>query len=306
MFGSTAANHADNDHISYAFFNEYSDYDKFTYAQTDKSGRYKTSNLVLNNSQRSTTAYTRGIVRGSFALKFYERGYQELGLSGITNSTSSGLATSTEYKFNITADGGSVFSNLTFTTDSNNVNFGGRNGVISKINDALATQYSTYGGNLFEKEVTVSIVNGDIRFTSGNRTTASAILLAAPTSGTTPFGVGRFPAIGSVEAAVAAKLPDDTVRNQSYVENPNKAVFAYDDGRGNIRGAAQGTINYETSGIDLTSAPADAEFVVSFNYNSVHSGGVNETSNFENGIINIQARSCNSKVNGEVEVIGFM
>ncbi len=307
-FGSTASTDgADGDPVEFAFFNEYHDYDKYSKCQTDRSGKYKTSNLILNAGQRSLLQYKRGFVRGSFAMKFYEKGYQELGLSGISNLTSSGLATSTAYAFNITANGGSVLANLAFTTDSSNVNWLGTNGVISKINDSLATQYRTSGGNLYDKQVIVSVVDGDIRFTSIDQTSASAILLAAPSSGTTPFGVGSIPAIGDVEAPIAAKLPDDTIRTSGgYVEKPNETAFAYDDGQGNIIGAATGTINYETGAIDITSGPNLAEFVVSAEYNSVHSGGINETSNFENGLLGIYARSCNSKINGEVEVIGFM
>ena len=185
------------------------------------------------------------------------------------------------------------------------MNFGGNNGVISKIQSALDTQYYT-AGNLFEKKVTVAIVNGDIRFTSGNRTRASAIALAAPGSATTPFGVGRIPAVGSIESAVAAALPDDSIFDlANYIESKNQNVFAYDDGKGNIHGAASGTINYETGAIDI-SGPANAEFVVSFNYNSAHSGGVNETANQQNTIKEISARSMNSKIDAEVEILGFV
>ena len=271
-------------------------------AQTNATGRYTAQNLF--GYGRSTT-YPTGIVKGSLAFKFYNAGYQEWNISGITPSTHSGLAASTAYAFNITVDGGSTFASLSFTTDASNLNFGGNNGVISKIQSALVTQYYTEG-NLFEKKVTVAIVNGDIRFTSGNRTRASAIALAAPTSGTTPFGVGRIPAIGSIESAVAAALPDDSIFDlANYIESKNQNVFAYDDGKGNIHGAASGTINYETGAIDI-SGPANAEFVVSFNYDSAHSGGVNETANQQNTMKEISARSMNSKIDAEVEILGFV
>ncbi len=271
-------------------------------AQTNATGRYTAQNLF--GYGRSTT-YPTGIVKGSLAFKFYNAGYQEWNISGITPSTHSGLAASTTYQFNIAVDGGSAFVDLAFTTDADNLNFGGNNGIISKIQSALDTQYYT-AGNLFEKRVTVGIVNGDVRFTSGNRTRNSAIALAAPGSGTTPFGVGRIPAIGSIEGAVAAKLPDDTVFGKAdYVENKNQGAFAYDDGKGNIRGAASGTINYETGAIDIT-GPANAEFVASLNYDSAHSGGVNETANQQNIIKEISARSMNSKIDSEVEILGFV
>ena len=52
--------------------------------------------------------------------------------------------------------------------------------------------------------------------------------------------------------------------------------------------------------------PANAEFVASLNYDSAHSGGVNETASEENTIKEISARSMNSKIDAEVEVLGFV
>ena len=269
--------------------------------QTNSSGRYTSQNLF--GYGRSLT-YPTGIVKGSLALKLYNAGYQELGLSGITPSTHSGLAASTAYQFNIAVDGGSAFVDLAFTTDASNLNFGGNNGIISKIQAALNTHYYT-AGNLFEKKVSVGIVGGDIRFTSGNRTRVSAIALAAPGSGTTPFGVGRLPAVTAVET-VATKLSDDTIYDKAdYTTRPNQSIFAYDDGKGNILGVMTGTINYETGALDIQ-GPANAEFVVSFNYDSAHSGGINSANDQQNGIQTIKARSVNSKIDAEIEILGFV
>ena len=315
LFGSLQGNsanqstgHVNGAAVYFPFFNTQENYDKYYstaaavgIAQTNRTGRYTQQNLF--GYGRSAT-YPTGIVKGSFAMKFRDAGYQELNLSGITPSTHSGLAASTTYQFNITVDGGSEFANLAFTTDATNLNFGGNNGVISKIQAALDAQFYT-SGNLFEKKVTVGIVNGDVRFTSGDRTRNSAIALAAPSSGTTPFGVGRIPAIGSIAGAIGGRLPDDTTFDKDYIESKNQSVFAYDDGKGNIQGVATGTINYETGAIDI-SGPANAEFAVSFNYDSAHSGGINETTNQENGFKSISARSMNSKIDAEVEIIGFV
>ncbi len=302
--GSTAAgDHADDEAVEFAFFNSYNDFDKYSYAQTDGSGRFGCTNLF--GYARSLT-YPSGIVKGSFAMKFYNRGYQELGLSGQTLGTSSGLAVSTAYQFNLTLDGGSA-SSIAFTTDSSNVNWGGTNGVLSKINSAIQTATETSGNNLYGKSCTVSIIGGDVRFSSNDRTSVSAVTLADSSgSDTDVWGVGQFPAIGSVDAAVASKLPDDTVRSRvDYIESPNSSSFAYDDGRGNIKGMATGTINYETGALDFI-GPARAEFAVSFNYDSAHSGGVNETASQENGLREVRARSLNSKVNSEVQLISFV
>ena len=295
-----------NAKVYFPWFNTQEDYNKYHddanalgIAQTNSSGRYTSQNLF--GYGRTADDVASGIVKGSFAMKFYTNGYQELGMSGITPSTHSGLAASTTYQFNITVDGGSTFVDLAFTTDASNLNFGGNNGIISKIQAALDAQYYT-SGNLFEKAVSVGIVNGDIRFTSGTRTRNSAILLAAPGSGTTPFGVGRLPAVTSIEDPVAGKLPDDTLTDKVYnTTKSNQSVFCYDDGKGNLIGTATGTINYETGALDFT-GPANSEFAVSFNYDSAHSGGIT-TSNI---LRTISARSCNSKIDAEVEILGYV
>ena len=300
------AGHQTGANIHLPWFNTQENYNKYHddtdalgKVYTNLSGRYTAQNLFGYGRTADGKAF--GIVKGSFAMKFYSSGYQELGLSGITPSTHSGLAASTAYTFNIAVDGGSVFADLAFTTDASNLNFGGNNGIISKIQAALDTQYYT-AGNLFEKRVTVGIVGGDIRFTSGTRTRASAIALAAPTGGgTTPFGVGRLPAVTAVET-VATELPDDTLSDKVYnTTKSNRGVFAYDDGKGNILGAATGTINYETGALNIQ-GPANAEFVVSFNYDSAHSGGITSS----NILRTIAARSCNSKIDAEVEILGYV
>ena len=247
-----------------------------------------------------------GIVGGSVSGKFYSSGYQSLGLSGVTASTNTGLTASTAYEFDIQVDGGTNFDNLTFTTDSSNVNWGGANGVISKIQAALDTQYYT-SGNLFEKKVSVGIIGGDVRFTSGSHLEASAIALTAGSSGTAEFfGTGRVPAIAKLGDPVAARLPQDTILDKKTgISQPNIAEMFYDDGHGNIKGKCTGTINYETGSLDLLGCPPEAQFVVSTNYGSGHSGGNKFSSDDANCMTDISARSTNSKLNTTIEIIGL-
>ena len=303
LFGSTNASHTDTPDIRFPFFNAYNKFDKYSVSQTNKNGKFKAMNFF--GYGRTADAISDGIQAGSIGIKFYSAGYQELGLSGITANTNSGLSASTAYGINLTVDGGSVFVDLTFTTDSSNVNFGGKNGVINKIQDVLDTQYYT-AGNLFEKRVNVSIVNGDVRFTSGQYLSGSAILLATAGSATTPFGVGRIPAIGNVEGAVAARLPDDTIYDKTtYDASPNKAAFMYDDGEGILKGAGSGRINYETGEIDFIALP-NAEFVVNLIHKSAHAGGVNsDTTSGKNTIQSIGARSINPKLNTIVKILAY-
>ena len=302
LYGSTAATHGDAVAIRFPFFNMTADFDKFSVSQTDKNGIFHAKNFF--GYGRTGDAISDGIQAGSIGIKFYQAGYQEFGLSGITANTNSGLAASTTYAFDIAVDGGSDYT-LSFTTDSSNLNFGGRNGIVSKIQDALNAGFYA-SGNLFEKRVTVGIVNGDIRFTSGQHLSGSAISISAPASGTTPFGVGRLTAVGDIEAAVAAKVPDDTVYNRiTYDASPNKAAFMYDDGEGNLKGAGSGRINYETGEIRFTSLP-NAEFVINCIHKSAHAGGVNsDTASGKNTIQSIGARSINPKLNTTVKILAY-
>jgi len=302
LFGSTAAAHADDVAIRLPFFNMTADFDKFSVAQTDKDGIFHAKNFF--GYGRTGDAISDGIQAGSIGIKFYSAGYQEFGLSGITANTNSGLVASTTYAFDIAVDGGSDFT-LSFTTDSSNLNFGGKNGIINKIQDALNVAFYT-SGNLFEKRVTISITNGDIRFTSGQHLSGSAISITAPASGTTPFGVGRLPAVGDLEAAVAAELPDDTVFDRTtFDESPNKSAFMYDDGQGNLLGIGSGRINYETGEIRFNALP-NAEFVLNLIHKSAHAGGVNsDTASGKNTIQSIGARSVNPKLNTTVKILAY-
>ena len=225
-------------------------------------------------------------------------------MSGITASTESGLAASTAYAFDIAVEGGSDYT-LSFTTSSN-TKFGGSDGILKKIQSALDAGYYA-SGNLLEKKVTVSLVNGDIRFTSGSHLSTSAISISAPASGTTPFEVGRFVmAVTAIEKAVAAKLPDDVIYDKKTNQtSPNVGAMFYDDGHGNIHGACSGTISYETGAIDITGCPPNAHFVISAAYGSAHSGGEEYNTTDGNSITLISGRSVNPKINSTIEIIGL-
>ena len=230
----------DDAKVYFPIFNTYGDYNDFSVVQTDASGRFGASNFFGYGRVADGTA--DGIVAGSLAGKFYEAGYQAFGMKGITPQTNSGLAVSTAYFFTIAVDGGSTIE-VTFTSDGSNVNFGGTTGIIRKIQDALDAQYYT-AGNLFEKKVHVGIVDGDLRFTSGQYLSTSAIALTAGASGASAANeffdaaTGRIPA--SPAGAVAAKLPSDTIIDENGVTIPNTSVFFYDDGHGTLEEQQQG------------------------------------------------------------------
>ena len=185
--------------------------------------------------------------------------------------------------------------------------------MIQKIQTILDSLYYTSAanstGDMRGEKVTVAIVNGDIRFTSGQHLSTSAILLADPSGGeTTPFGVGRIPAIGDVMAPVAARLPDDVVYDKiTYAQSPNISKLTYDDGYGNFMGGLidGGSINYETGAINFT-GPANAEFVITALYNSPFSGRVKSASitgiDQINALSAIHANTTSQKADANIKI----
>lgn len=305
--GSTIATHTDNENINFAFFNAYSRHDKFTTPRTDDGGKYKASNFF--GYGRAGDYIKTGLLPGSIAIKCYNPGYQELGLSGITPSTNSGLTAGGSYWLKIQIDG-STAESINFVVDSSNTNFGGRNGIISKIQEVLDEKYYNTAANIFEKKAVVGIVNGDIRFTSGSYLSTSSIALSAGTDGASAsyniFGhatnpTGRIPGLNNIEGAVAARLPDDTITDPLTGETvSNSSAFMYDDGNGNLIGNGRGTINYDSGAIDFTSKP-NAEFVVSANYASPLTGKLN--ADYKNVISEIRVHSANPKLTGKVNLV---
>ena len=289
------------------FFNIHHDFDDTSYngggngsatvCKTNLSGKFHAKNFF--GYGRTADTVCDGVL--GVALKFYNQGYQEFGLAGVTASQKTGLAASTTYTFSLKISGGSA-DDVAFTTDSSDLTFGN---IIPKIQSAINAKF-TEGTNLKNKKATIGIVNGDIRITDSSRLSTGAILMAAPSSGTTPFAVGIIPAVGVLEAPVAAKLPDDVVYNPlTYSQSKNTGAFMTDNGKGGLFGAGgSGSINYETGEIQFTGYP-NAEFVVSANTKAAHAGGVEDSATTINGIVTLEARSCNQKADTDVRVISL-
>ena len=276
VHGSTKADHTNNTAIRLPFYNAYHDFDKYTVAQTDDLGRFKAMNFF---GLSRTASGEGGITPGSIAIQFYESGYQGWSMKCVNSNSESGLTASTEYGFDITVDGsGNLTSDyMKFTTDASNLKFGGSSGIIAKMQSALDTYYYTTSSNILNERVTVSLEGGDVVFRSGSHLSTSAILLAAPSAGeTTPFGVGRIPAIGSIRAAVAARLSPETTFDPITNSSTYKQIFIRDDGNGNLIWANErrcGSINYESGAIDfILSEKPNAEFVITCLHTSPFSG----------------------------------
>ncbi len=329
LYGSTAATHADDVAVRFPFFNEYYDFDRVLsgntqLVQTDASGRFKCSNLF--GYGRLATGLPQGITPGSFCMKFYSRAHMDIPMGGtgvaggtggsnipITSSTSSMLTASQEYSLNLIIDD-SAETTVSFTTDSSNVNFGGTNGVISKIQDAINTATRTAGNNLFGYSCSTGIVNGNLRFTSNSNllphdgTNGSKIEVKDGAGGTNVLtgAAGIFPDINNSIAPVEPKLPDNTIYDPiTYGTTPNVGAFAYDKGNSRIYGQATGTINYETGALEFV-GPANASFQISACYNGPFSGKQDATEgDRSNSIVAVHGNVLNRRMTGQLKVTTY-
>jgi hypothetical protein len=278
--------HDDDSPVNLPFFNAYMGVHStqsgsealFGVPTTDGRGRFKARNLYGYGRTASTATF--GLTPGSVMLRFYEAGYHEITNDGdITASTESGLTASTTYYMSISIDGGTT-DKITFAVGSN-TKFGGSDGVIRKIQDSIDALYYNSAKNGYKKKATIGIVNGNLRVTSKQNISASAIAITTNADGTSGTDElfdgtnthGRFPA--DVPAAVAAKAPDSPLYNDiTHAEIPNMANIIYDNGHGELIEGSRtvGRINYETGALDFTCSFPFSQFDVSCFHSSPFSG----------------------------------
>ena len=231
----------------------------------------------------------------------------------ITSSTSSMLSTSTEYSLNLIIDD-SAETTVSFTTDSSNVNFGGTNGVIQKIQSAIDTATRTAGNNLFGYSCSLGIVNSKLRFTSDSHlsphdgTNGSKMEVKDGAGGTNVLtgAAGIFPDINNSIAPVKPILsPVSVYDTLTYSKSPNMGGICYDNGMGELMygGSKVGNISYETGAFSFTipSLP-NAEFEISLAHGSPFAGKLDTTKEDTSSITAIHANVINKNITGEIEV----
>ena len=308
--GTDPATHSGTPAIDFAFHNHYHSLARYSVAQTDSLGRYKSNNFYGKGRADSGQS---GIVAGSVAFQFYTQGTATIPINGgATPDGETGLVASQEYGFDIMVDGsGNLTSDfMKFTVDSSNTKFGGSTGVIAKIQDALDTYYYTNGSNILNERVTVSLENGDIVFRSGSFLSTSAILIAAPSAGeTTPFGVGRIPAVSAV-VHEDARIETDVVYDPVTHGTAYKEIFIRDDGNGNLIWKNErkvGEINYET-GAHFFTIPErpNAEYKFSVLHTSPFSGKLDGTaSGRTNALRQVLGNTTQQKCEAKLTVTTF-
>ena len=117
------------------------------------------------------------------------------------------------------------------------------------------------------------------------------------------WGVGRVPAVASVDAAIGARLAQAVKYDPvTYAETYNQDLFAYDDGNGRIFGKAKGSINYETGAVDFV-GPPNAQFVFSVLHTSAFSGKKDATEGAKmNSLQSVYGNIPSQKWQGELEI----
>ena len=335
LLGSTAGNITNNHEINYFFGNEHLPYNVGK-CMTDQNGNFSQKGAFFGYS-RTEDKKIDGLVAGSVAIgPFYTKGgYLDWGLQNIKPSDNTGLAVSTAYAITFVIDeynAGGIDSTsteqiVTFTTDASDVTFAGSgNAVIPKIQAALDAFFYDESSGLKNKKVSITLHNGDIRVSSLSNHSETRVGIAKASSGTTPFGVGRFPVLDGGKGADIPNLQgtphgggaadtivygpassleleeiDDRVSGKTI---KNTSAFLIDDGLGNLRhnGNIVGIIDYVTGHIAFSYLP-NAEFKVYAKTLSAHAGGVKHANNAYNSIASIEARSINTKQDGEIELI---
>ena len=331
LIGSTQSAHADDSDLRFFFGNEYLAYDNGR-CMTDQNGNFSQRGAFFGYG-RTADKKIDGVVPGTVAIgNFYiNGGYLDWGLQNIKASDNTGLAVSTAYTFHIVVDeynvGGidsvSTETAIAFTTDSSDVTFNGSgNAVLPKIQARFDALFYDESVGLFNKKVTIKLHNGDIRVQSHSNHSGTRIGIAN-VSGTTPFGVGRFPALSS-SVPVLLGSPHgggttDTIvfgqassKELSEIEDSvtgktiqNTGAFLLDDGNGNLlhNGSVVGSIDYAKGHCSFTCPYPNAEFKIYAETLSAHSGGVKHIAAGYNSIAAIKGRSVNAVKDSKVEVL---
>ncbi|QDP48964.1 MAG: hypothetical protein Unbinned1524contig1003_2 [Prokaryotic dsDNA virus sp.] len=334
LLGSTAVAHDNDDPLFYFFGNENLKFNNGR-CQTDQNGNFKQRGAFFGYG-RTADKLGKGLVAGSVAIgPFYTKGgYLDWGLENIKASDETGLTASTTYTFTIVVDDfqangfGATDAEqaIAFTTDSSDTTFAGSgNAVLPKIQAIFDEKFYDASSGLFNKKVTITLHNGDIRVTSHSNHSGTIVGIGN-TTGTTPFSVGRFPAkdgssipilkgtpTGSSlsDAAITIVYGPKSTLDDETLEDPvtgkeiqNTNAFLIDDGNGNLthNGSVVGNVNYAKGHCEFNHLP-NAEFKVYAETLAAHSGGVTYTAGGYNSIQSIGARSINAKKDGKVEVL---
>ena len=331
LLGSTEAAHSDDADLRFFFGNENLAFDNGR-CMTDQNGNFSQKGGFFGYG-RTADRKIDGVVAGSVAIgEFYiNGGHLDFGLQNIKASDNSGLVKGETYTFHIVVDeynvGGidsvSTETAIAFTTDASDVTFNGSgNAVLPKIQARFDALFYDSSSGLFNKKVTIRLHNGDIRVQSHSNHSDTRVGIAN-VSGTTPFGVGRFPALSSAVPVLLGSPhgggTTDTIvygpastKELAELDDPvsgktmqNTSAYILDDGNGNLmhNGTIVGSIDYAKGHCEFTAPYPNAEFKVYAETLSAHAGGVKHLAAAYNSIAAIKGRSVNAVKDSKVEVL---
>ena len=221
---------------------------------------------------------TDGIIPGTVRVQFYTPAYQEFNLTGNgyqpqTSTSEPGLSASTAYAFKLNVDGGGA-TDLAFTTDGTDITWGSPttgNGILKKIQDEI---------DAHELQADVSIVDGNLRFTSRSRnSTSSAIAITAPTSGT-DFRDAGILANGQI-ATTAVRVSTQNDKNVMF-DNGEGMLSRANGGSGWITYATPGSSTSAKCSLYITGAPANSSVKLSWLHGSVSGGNLSSATPTDN------------------------
>ena len=223
-----------------------------------------------NSSTAATWVCTDGIVPGTMRIQFYYPAFSSFnftknGIAAQTSTSSTLLAANTAYNIGLNVNGGGA-ADVTFTTDTTDVTWGSPTsgtGVLYKIQTAM---------DAAERECDVSLVDGNLRFTSRSRLqTSSAVVIAGASGGGNDFKDHGIMSAGYIEATGIGAMDD----------NDNDIMF--DNGEGILSRAngGSGTVNYGVPGsptakcdIYITGCPANSSINMAWLHGSTSGGNL--------------------------------
>ena len=246
------------------------------------SGLHGKANYTLDASSGGSAATyvaTDGIVPGTMRVHFYAPAYVEINytknsLPPQLSSTSTLLAVNTAYDFALNVDGAGS-TDVRFTTHTSDVTWGNPTagtGVLYKIQAAM---------DAAEKNCDVSLVGGNIRFTSRSRnSTSSAVVVGNPAGGVN-FRTSGTLATGFFETVVVDKLDDSD--SDVMFDNGEGVLSRANGGTGSITYGIPGSTTSVKADLYITGAPANSSVLLSWLHGSSAGGNLSTTTPTANG-----------------------
>ena len=226
-----------------------------------------------------------GIVPGSVFITFARPAYVPLGLTAsVVPGTSSGLTADTDYDFTYTYDG-VVAADVEFTTDATDVSWGGQNGVLSKMNNAIKLSKPDLRVTIARDELMYHPEDiGDVVLVHNKAVIGTSTIdwtTAASISGTDLFGAGEIPLIGNVGTPVS---PSEVTSSKAHIMK--------DDGHQNLRRSMGGVgeMRYDDyPNWTLSGCPKYSTATLYAKGDAAHSGKTRSSGNDPNIVMGIYA-----------------